>query len=170
MLYFAFLLLIVGLLLLWYTRRRQRESGLPAGRIIYTDTRAWEPVEEPLYDRRTSLTGRPDYLVEAGNQIIPVEVKSSRAPEAPYASHIYQLMAYCLLVESAFAVRPDYGILHYRDRTFTMDYTREIESELHAIMKEIRSRDRRNAVNRSHDSAARCRGCGYMSICDQSLS
>ena len=36
----SILLLILGLILLWMARRRQKTSGLPAGRIIYTDTAA----------------------------------------------------------------------------------------------------------------------------------
>ena len=66
--------------------------------MIYTDTRGWSAVEKPLYDPVIGLTGRPDYLVKKGKDIIPVEVKTSRTPEAPYDSHIFQLAAYCLLV------------------------------------------------------------------------
>ena len=162
--------LLIGIVVLWYAHRRQRGSGLPVGRVIYTDTRDWEQLEAPLYDPDARLTGRPDYLVKNGNQVIPVEVKSSRVSNFPYDSHLYQLMAYCLLVESTFGVRPDHGILHYPNKTFEIKYTRAIEAELRIIMKEIRSLDRRKEVQRSHDHSARCRGCGYGFLCDQRLS
>jgi CRISPR-associated exonuclease Cas4 len=165
----AILLLIAGLVLLWLAHRRRKRLGLPAGRIIYTDTRGWGPVQEPLYDHTLGLTGRPDYLVQNGKHTIPVEVKSSQVSHAPYDSHIYQLAAYCLLVESAFGVRPPYGILHYPNRTYAIDYTRQLETSLRALLEEIRSQERSKEVDRSHDQAARCARCGFRSICDQVL-
>lgn len=165
----AVLLLIAGLVLLWLARRRRKGLGLPAGRIIYADTRGWGPVQEPLYDRTLGLTGRPDYLVQNGKHTIPVEVKSSQVSHAPYDSHIYQLAAYCLLVESAFGVRPPYGILHYPNRTYAIDYTRQLETSLRALLEEIRSQESSKEVDRSHDQAARCARCGFRSICDQVL-
>ncbi|HEX9028438.1 MAG TPA: CRISPR-associated protein Cas4 [Anaerolineales bacterium] len=165
----AVFLLVLAVVLLWLAGRRQKASGLPAGRIIYTDTRAWGPVEEPLYAADLGLTGRPDYLVQRDNQVIPVEVKSGRAAEAPYDSHIYQLAAYCLLVQRVYGKRPAYGILRYANRTFAIDYTPQLEASLLALLDEIRVQERRKEVARSHESAARCKGCGYRSICDQRL-
>jgi CRISPR-associated exonuclease Cas4 len=165
----AILLLIGGLVLLWLASRRRKELGLPAGRIIYADTSAWGEVQEPLYDRALGLTGRPDYLVQKGKYTIPVEVKSSQVSHAPYDSHIFQLAAYCLLVESAYGMRPPYGILHYPNRTYAIDYTRQLETSLLDLLEEIRSQERSKEVNRSHDQAARCARCGFRSICDQAL-
>ena len=71
--------------------------------MISSDTSEWGKVEKPLYDPLSGLTGKPDYLVEENGFYIPVEVKSSRAPGLPYDSHIYQVAAYCLLVERTYA-------------------------------------------------------------------
>lgn len=166
----AVILLVLALVCLWLAGRRQRASGLPGGRVIYTDTRGWGPVEEPLYDPESSLTGRPDYLVQKGNQIIPVEVKSSRISDAPYDSHIFQLAAYCLLVGRVFKKRPAYGILHYPNRTFAIDFTPALEAELLDMLAEMRQDDKRKEVDRSHESPARCAACGYREICDQNLA
>jgi CRISPR-associated exonuclease Cas4 len=165
----AAFLFLFALALLWLSHRRQKALGLPAGRIIYTDTRAWEPLEEPLYDPDLGLTGRPDYLVEDKGRVIPVEVKSTSISAAPYDSHIYQLAAYCRLVQRRFGKRPDYGILHYANRTFAIDYTPELEKAFLELLEEIRTVDRRREVDRSHDSAARCSRCGFRAICDQRL-
>jgi CRISPR-associated exonuclease Cas4 len=165
----AILLLLAGLLLLWLASRRRKDLGMPAGRIIYADTRAWGAVQEPLYDRTLGLTGRPDYLVQKGKHTIPVEVKSSPVSHAPYDSHIFQLAAYCLLVETTFGVRPPYGILHYPNRTYAIDYTHQLETSLRALLDEIRGQERSQEVGRSHDQAARCARCGFRSICDQAL-
>jgi len=166
----ALLLLVVAVLLFWQSDQERKQAGLPGGRVVYTDTRGWGEVDKPLYDAKLRLTGKPDYLVERGGQIIPVEVKSGRAPKAPYDSHIYQLASYCLLVERTMGRTPPYGIIHYENRDFAIDYTPELESALLDILDEMRRDARRLNVDCSHESAARCGGCGYREICDQSLA
>jgi CRISPR-associated exonuclease Cas4 len=167
--YIALALLLIALILFWQSGRTQRAAGLPGGRVIYTDTRAWGKVEKPLYDHMLALTGKPDYLVEQNGRLIPVEVKSGRAPEAPYDSHIYQLAAYCLLVEKTMGRRPPYGIIHYQDRDFAVDYTHDLENALLDILAEMRRDEHRNEVARSHESAARCAKCGFRNVCEQKL-
>jgi CRISPR-associated exonuclease Cas4 len=115
------------------------------------------------------LTGRPDYLVERGGSLIPVEVKSSRVYETPFDEHVYQLAAYCLLVQQVYEKRPPYGILHYPDRTFEIDYTPDLEMGLLDLLAEIRRQERKDEVPRSHESPARCNKCGFRSLCDQRL-
>ena len=91
MLYVAVALILLAFLFFWQSGRQRRAAGLPGGRVIYTDTRGWGKLEKPLFYAALDLTGKPDYLIQQNGQIIPVEVKSGRAPEAPYDSHIYQL-------------------------------------------------------------------------------
>jgi CRISPR-associated exonuclease Cas4 len=165
----AALLLLLGFILLVNANRRQATAGLPRGRLIAADTGAWQPLEKTLYDPHLQLAGKPDYLVETGGDIIPVEVKSSRIPGSPYDSHLYQLAAYCLLVESAYGRRPPYGILHYPEHTFAIDFTAELENALLVLLDEMRALERRRSVPRSHEQPQRCRSCGYRSTCDQRL-
>jgi CRISPR-associated exonuclease Cas4 len=167
--YYALVLLFLALLFFFLSRRRRREAGLPGGRVIYTDTGAWEELEKPLYDPVTQITGRPDYLVKQGKLVIPVEVKSGRTPDSPYDSHIYQVAAYCLLVEREFGKRPPYGIIHYQNRTFAVDYTKDLEHALLDLLTEMRQDERRKNVHRSHDHPGRCKGCGFAYVCDQVL-
>jgi CRISPR-associated exonuclease Cas4 len=169
MLPFALVLLLLAALLFWLSSRQRKGAGLPGGRVIYTDTRAWGPLEKPLFDADLGLTGKPDYLVEQDGRIIPVEVKSGRTPQAPYDAHIFQVAAYCLLVEEATGKRPPYGILHYPQRDFAVDYTPGLESALLDLLAEMRRDERRASVDRSHADEARCRGCGFRSACDQKL-
>lgn len=143
-------------------------AGLPGGQVIYSDTGTWEKLEKPLYDPVSEITGRPDYLVKQDGFVIPVEVKSGR-PESPYDSHIFQLAAYCLLVEREFGTRPPYGIIHYQHRNFSIEYTQDLEDALLDLLTEIRRDDRRKNIARSHQHLARCRSCGYTNICDQRL-
>ena len=170
MLYLVLLLLILGIILLWQSTRQRRAAGLPGGRIIYTDTHAWGEVEKPLVDQALGLTGKPDYLVEHNGLIIPVEVKSGLTPAAPYDSHIFQVAAYCLLVEKTYGKRPPYGIIHYPNRDFAVDYTAQLESSLLDQLAEMKRDEVRSHVARSHEDAARCRGCGFRKVCDERLA
>lgn len=164
------ILFLLALVFFWQSNRQQKAAGLPGGRIIYTDTRAWGKVEKPLYYPALGLTGKPDYLIEKNGQIIPVEVKSGRAPEAPYDSHIFQLASYCLLVEKALGKRPPYGIIHYENRDFAIDYTHELEKALIELIADMREDDVRGNIDRSHEQISRCKRCGFSEICEQSLA
>lgn len=170
MLYVAFGLLLLAILFFWISNRQRKAAGLPGGRVIYTDTRAWGKVETPLFHHGLGLTGKPDYLIQQNGQIIPVEVKSGRAPEAPYDSHIFQLASYCLLVDKTYGKRPPYGIIHYSDRDFAIDYTQELESKLLDLLVEMKHDERRGDVPRSHEQVSRCARCGFRKVCDQSLA
>ena len=164
------LLLIIALVLLWQARRQISATGLPGGRVIYSDTQKWGAVKEPFYDSELGLTGKPDYLVEQGKEIIPVEVKSARTPYGPYDAHVLQLAVYCLLVERYYHKRPSHGILHYPDHTYRIDYTAELEQAIRATLTEMRESEHQREIHRSHEIPAKCRGCGYRSTCLEKLS
>jgi CRISPR-associated exonuclease Cas4 len=162
-------LLLAGAFLLWLASRQRKGAGLPEGRVIYADTGSWSKVERPLYDSELALTGRPDYLVEQDGLVIPIEVKSTNPPPAPYDSHILQLAAYCHLVTKAMAKRPPFGLLHYKGRTFEIDYTPELEEQLRSVIAEMRALEKVKSVDRSHEVSARCIHCGYRWTCEQRL-
>ena len=170
MLYIALLLIFIAIIFFWQSNRQRQSAGLPGGRVIYTDTRGWGKLEKPLFYAALELTGKPDYLVQQDGQIIPVEVKSGRAPEAPYDSHIYQLASYCLLVEKTYGKRPPYGIIHYETRDFAVDYTQELEQSLLELLTEMKRDQHKNDIPRSHEQAVRCKRCGFRKVCDQKLS
>ena len=160
----------LGLWLLWRAGAARRQTGLPRGRVTYVDTGAWQRCERPLFSNQYRLTGRPDYLVARGDELIPVEVKSGAAPVEPYASHILQLAAYCLLVEEQEGRAPAYGILKYDDRAFEIDYAGALRQQLLGTLNAMRDGlYARRGPERSHEDPARCRGCGYRERCDQRL-
>ncbi len=171
MLFLALAFILLAFLLFWQSNRQQRQAGLPGGRVIYTDTRAWgAPLEQPLFNKELGLTGKPDYLVQQKGQIIPVEVKTGRVPETPYDSHIYQVAAYCLLAEKTYGKRPPYGIIHYPTRDFAVDYTPALENALLDLLAEMRRDERRAEVDCSHAESGRCVRCGFRRICPQKLA
>jgi len=169
------LCLLLALVLFWVAGRQLKSAGVPGGKIISSDTTKWQPVVKPLYAAGLALTGRPDYLIQDGNAFIPVEVKSVRKPvRSPFDSHILQLGAYCLLVEAEYGIRPSHGVLHYtrssgEGQTFSVPFSNELESETRAIIDAIQNQSLRGGVDRSHESPARCAGCGFRARCDQAL-
>lgn len=167
----ALLIAALGVLVLWWARRKRKETGLPRGEVIYSDTSDWQTPEKPLFSRRYGLVGRPDYLlraVEDGVDVtIPVEVKSRKRPSEPYPSHILQLITYCLLVEDNFGVRPPYGLLHYADATLRIDYTDSLRQQVLDIASAIRAARQAEDVSRQHADPNRCRSCGYRHACGE---
>ena len=165
----ALICLLLAVLLFLIARRLRLRLGLPAGRQVYTDTRTWRRVVKSLYDPGLGIAGKPDYLVQQHRVIIPVEVKTGRAPKAPYDSHIFQLAAYCLLVHRATGKRPPHGIIHYPGRDFAVDYTSDLENALLDLIADMRVDEQHAEVQRSHEDEQRCRSCGFRQVCDQRL-
>jgi CRISPR-associated exonuclease Cas4 len=170
------LLLVLFLLFLaaalWYRGREwRRESGLPEGNVIYTDTETWRANNTILHAARLRIVGKPDYLVEQRDgTVIPVEVKSSLAPDTPWDGQVLQLAAYCLLVEENYGVRPPYGILQYKDRAFAIDYTDDLELDLLDLLDEMRAAREEVDPEPGHNDRRRCVACGVRAACDHRLA
>lgn len=161
---------IVAAILYVLSRRIRTSTGLPAGKIIYTDTGAWRRNEQSLYSERHHLAGKPDYLVRQAGQIIPVEVKSGNTPAAPHEGHVLQLAAYCLLVEETLGQRPRMGIIQYTDRQFEVPYTDALKQKLLGVLNTMRqAMDAPDGPHRSHAEPRRCRRCGLRENCGESL-
>ena len=173
----ALLVLAAGLGLLWFARRTQRSTGLPAGQVVYSDTGAEQAVLEPLVSRRYGLIGKPDYLVEvtpgagasaargAKRIVAPLEVKSRRQPRTPDEGHLLQLATYCLLVEDIYGVRPPHGYLRYADATLVIPFSNELRAAVIEAAAAIRQARPAANVRRSHQDPARCARCGYSESC-----
>ncbi len=170
------ILLAIGVLLLGFglltlSQRLHVQTGLPAGRIVYSDTGARREIERPLISRRHGLVGKPDYLIDTRRGLravtIPVEVKSRRRPDLPHASHVLQLATYCLLIEETTGQRPPHGLLRYADATLEIPYTRALRHQVLRAAAQIRRARGARTVHRQHGEAGRCRGCGYREACGE---
>ncbi|MBN1218718.1 MAG: CRISPR-associated protein Cas4 [Anaerolineae bacterium] len=166
----AIILMIIGRLLLSRATMLRHESGLPTGRLIYADTdERWRPNDNPLYSAMYHLTGKPDYLVDTPQGIIPVEVKSAQSPDLPYLGHLLQLAAYCLLVEESTGHAPPHGLLKYANALYEVDYTPELRRELLDTIAEIREAWQVDEVRRNHNQPNKCRACGFYQVCEEAL-
>jgi CRISPR-associated exonuclease Cas4 len=178
-------LLVVALIAHLAARSAAGRTGLPAGQLIYSDTgyavghvhpvtinEQGEKQERPLTSRRYGLSGRPDYLVRNRDGIVPIEAKSRMCPASgrAYDSHVFQLAAYCLLVEDVIGAHVPYGIIRYADAEVFIDYTAELRDELIELLDEMREARNAEEVHRSHNEARRCSKCSMREICDEALA
>lgn len=161
--------LAVGLVLLWRARQLRAQTGLPPGTVSYVDTTQWKVCQRPFFSEHYRLVGKPDYVVRHQDLVIPVEVKSSTGPGRPYDSHKLQLLAYCLLVEEAERRAPPFGLLHYPDADFRIEYTAQARKELITTLAQLRSDLTAPDVSRGHSNPSKCRSCGYRHACTQRL-
>lgn len=164
------ILLIAAVWMLSRSKQLRAETRLPDGEVIYSDNETWFANHHVLHAENLRLVGKPDYLVEADDgTLIPVELKSGFAPASLREGHVLQLAAYCLLVEENYGTRPSYGILQYRDKAFAVDYSPDLEADLHDLLAEMRATMRENVRSRNHDDPAKCAGCGVRMHCNESL-
>ncbi len=166
----AFTVLFIALLLWLMSQRLRKQSGLPAGRVIYSDAGAWQRNEQSLFSRQHQLVGKPDYLVQTPQGIVPVEVKSGHAPAQPREGHVLQLAAYCLLVEEQMGQRVPHGIIQYADRQFAIDYTPALKGELLRVMGDMRAARANGDAHRDHHEPRKCAACGLRDACDERLT
>lgn len=80
------------------------------GKMFYS---GHDPKSRALYARSYGLVGKPDYIMRKGRRMIPVETKSTNAPDIPYRSHKMQLIAYCILTEAIYS-KPKFGLIKYK--------------------------------------------------------
>jgi CRISPR-associated exonuclease Cas4 len=165
----ALLALAAGAALWWSSERQRQQLGLPRGRAVYQDRP--EDASPVLRARTLPLRGRPDLLIDEGEFIIPIEVKTGRTPREPYRGHVLQLLAYCLLVEEHHGVRPPFGLIRYPGREFRIAYDTGRERELRAVVATIaREKTGASEQHRSHASPPRCAACGFRAHCEERLS
>jgi CRISPR-associated exonuclease Cas4 len=144
--------------------KRKREEGAIEGDIRYVG----RETSRLLKSERYGLTGRPDYILERGGEIIPVEVKSGRKPKGPLFSHVLQVAAYCLLLEEE-GNKVSHGILRYGDMEHEVEFDAELRSILLGKLKEMRRLRSSGDVHRNHHRPGKCHSCSRREMCPERL-
>ncbi len=146
-----------------------RRSGLPRARVLYDDSSQGRPLERALVSHRHRLIGRPDFLLERGGALLPVEAKPMRRAQEPYRGDLLQLAAYCLLVEEDLGRPVSSGILRYAECSWEVDWDEGLRKELMDLLEAMDRAEASGDAGRSHDHPARCAGCSMRAHCDQRL-
>jgi CRISPR-associated exonuclease Cas4 len=148
--------------------RHQREALGLSAEIVY----GAEYVEAELFISETQgLVGKPDYIIQVGDDYVPVERKSRQVSQAgPHESEVLQLAAYCLLVEERFGRSISQGRLQYANRSIDIPFDQALREMLQASLRRLRDAETLADVPRNHRSQAKCRGCGFRDVCTDSLA
>jgi CRISPR-associated exonuclease Cas4 len=157
----ALLLLAVSLVL-------YRRAGL-SGRIIASDG----PVSRPsrvLRSARHGISGKPDYLVVEGGKVAPVELKPGRESDRPWLRDIVQLAAYCLLVQETHEHFAGYGYLRYARRTFRIEFTDTMRTEVLRTAEALRADLSAHDVDPNHNDPRRCARCALREPCGRPVT
>ena len=144
----------------------QSRYNIPEAKIIYTDL---DKPAKPLFSKRFKVSGKPDYIVKSKDKYIPIEIKSTAA-DKPYKSHILQLAAYCLLIEEKFNVAVEFGIIEYANGSqYRITYDVPLKFEVRKTLAAMRDYLKSGAVERNHESPARCRACSFREVCKDAI-
>lgn len=166
----AFFIFALGAWLLWLARRDQQRLGLPQGHLSLADMPGLRQ-GTTLHDPYLGLRGRPDYVIALDEHTwVPVEVKSGRTPATPYEGHVYQVVAYALLLQRVLRKRVPFALLHYPETTFRIEVTPQREAEVLALLARMQHYRRTGQEpGRSHNVPARCASCGFQHLCNYRL-
>jgi CRISPR-associated exonuclease Cas4 len=170
------LLVAIGALLLNERRARQQAQKstlagaapelaqrLPAGKIVYQDT---DGSGTPLFAKNYPLSGKPDYVVLSPEGVpIPVELKLGADAQEPQRSHIMQLAAYFVILEDLYERSPQYGVLRYAKREFTIQYTQTLKRKVLRRLAEMEQCDERRPPMLTGQLLSKCRVCPFQPIC-----
>lgn len=160
--------LVVALVVRRQAHTRADALGLP-GSLVYRDEGGGR--DELFVSAAHQLAGRPDYILNEGGELMPVERKSRPlARSGPYAGEVLQLAAYGLLLEERFRKPVRHGQLQYLNGSLDIPLDAALRGRLLATLEAMRKAEARGDAPRSHNSPARCLGCGFRKVCRDSLA
>lgn len=112
------------------------------------------------------IAGKPDYVINDNNSFYPVEYKSG-VYDSIRDNHVFQLAAYCHLVEESFGVFVPFGVIVYSDeKSFRVPFDPKIRFEFEEVLKEMRYLLRTDKIFRNHDNKHKCLNCSFKEFCD----
>jgi len=142
-------------------KQNKNSLHLPNGDVTYADLH--KPAK-PLFSIIHRLSGKPDYILNHDDMLIPVEYKSGRYTH-PASHHILQLAAYCQLIEDVEDHYVPFGWIVYPTGRFKIPFNAQLRLQLQHTMDEIREQINNIPPERPHNFARRCRTCSYNAVC-----
>lgn len=118
-----------------------------------------------LFSKRYRIAGKPDYIVKRNNRYIPIEVKTGFHHE-PQKNHIFQLAAYCQLLEDNYGGFVPYGILVYNNTSqYKIPFDPKLRFGLESTIKKMRYLLKTGEIIRNHNDPHRCKRCSVRTYC-----
>lgn len=115
--------------------------------LFYSDQKSEDKIEGVIYAKLLhsdihNISGKPDYIYRKknGTKLIPVELKSGVIGDSdtPRQGDLMQLVAYFIIIEDVYGLRPKQGRLIYKDYMFIIKNTQKVRKELLAILWDMR--------------------------------
>lgn len=157
-------------------RKRKKELNIPEkAKIIQVDDIKDSNRGKPLVSKKHYLIGSPDILIEENGSKVPVEIKTGRAPMKPYFSHIMQLSAYLVLVDTNYNQKTTYGYIEYVPREgarqrHKVEWDMLTKALVLSKVSEIRDAERTGTAHRNHNREGKCRSCSRRTGCPERLA
>jgi len=150
-----------------HTARALKKDLKIDGKIEYVDTGN----SELLVSKKFGISGRPDYILMAEGNTIPVEEKTGRVPKGPLFSHILQVGAYCLLLEEKSGKAIPYGILKYGTDQHVIEFDEMLRKTLLSKINEMRNiANGMHPAHRNHSRPQKCIKCSRREFCPEKLA
>lgn len=164
----ALLFILISIKLKMDVNRLKIKHKIQTGKITYSDLIT--PARS-LYSKRNRISGKPDYIVKKDGLYYPVEIKTGNHYE-PKKNHIFQLAAYCKILEENYGSFIQYGMLIYCDtsKQFQIPFNPKLRFELESILKEMRATLKTGKIKRNHNYSQRCRNCSMRKYCDKKIN
>ena len=147
-------------------KKQKSEYNIQPGKITYSDLN--KPAK-PFFSKKYRITGKPDYVTITNNNYIPIEFKTGKSDQ-PQKNHIFQLAAYCQLLEDNYGGFVPYGILVYNNNSqFKIPYDPKIRYELNTTINKMRHQLRTGKIIRNHMDSNKCNNCSMRTYCNFKL-
>lgn len=163
---FSIFLIIISKVLKNKVKKTKKENKIQPGKISYSDIHR---IEHALFSKKYMMAGKPDYVVENKGQKIPVELKTGER-SSPKSNHVYQLAAYCHLLEENYGAFVPYGILVYNNSCeYKIPFDPGVRFELENIVKDMRYFMRSKKISRNHNDSRKCANCSMRIHCNDKI-
>ncbi|AAM25185.1 MAG: CRISPR-associated protein Cas4 [Caldanaerobacter subterraneus] len=147
-----------------FYRRMRRSIGFRGGKLIYVDKPQQVKGKGVVYGKllkseKYGLTGKPDYIYQVGDELVPIELKSSDAEDSPYFKDVMQLVAYFVIIEEEYQKRVKRGRIVYRNAMFEVYNRKYLRKELLKILEQMRKMEKGVYMPSVTPSFSLCRFC-----------
>ena len=147
-------------------KKIKNKYNIQQGRITYSDLN--KPAK-PFFSKKYRISGKPDYVIQRKEGYIPVELKTGYHL-VPQKNHVFQLAAYCHLLEENYGGFVPYGIIVYNNqKQYRISIDPKIRFELEATIKKMRYSLKNYEFFRNHNDIHRCLSCSMKKYCNNKI-
>ena len=114
------------------------------------------------------LTGKIDQVQVFPTMLLPVELKTGKAPkEGAWEDHKIQLAAYALLLEDSFKVSINSGIIRYVDdnQARNIDINPFLKDQVRDLVKKVKDMLASEKIPPFNTNENKCKNCSLKEIC-----